>query len=358
MGEPSDTIHATGVPDSLDVETLKAAFEPYGEIKTCKLIKGLPGNMAAMIQFGTVEEATFCVDNLNEQILFEDCGLTHIKFSSKQQPQIAKPVVKIPVKPVAKPALAKPAVAKPAVAKPAFVKPAVAKPAGAAPVGVVSAQPGVKPGLIKSTPLRSAASAESGVVRPGLIKATPLKGKAVAVSAAKPVVRPAALVQAATIKPVAQLAFKPVAQVPKAASARVSPYGAAPGVVDMRGGYGAVKAATAGAVVSAASLKKELQASGRLLGGGNKEWDPAGELFVGSLPPDMTDQDMYEIFSTFGAIPVRGVKAMKLKDGVGTGVGYVNFINPAHAQLAISYLNGHMMPNGKTLQVRLKTDRA
>jgi len=357
MGEPGDTIHATGVPDSLDEETLKAAFEPYGEIKTCKLIKGLPGNMAAVIQFGTVEEATFCVDNLNEQILFEDCGLTHIKFFSKQQPQIAKPVVKIPAKPVVKPAVAKPAFVKPAVAKPAVV----AKPAGAAPVGVVSAQPGVKPGLIKSTPLRSApsaASAESGVVRPGLIKATPLKGKAVAVSAAKPVVRPAALVQAATIKPVAQSAFKPVAQVPKAASARVSPYGAAPGVVDLRGGYGAVKAASAGAVVNAASLKKELQASGRLLGGGNKEWDPAGELFVGSLPPDMTDQDMYEIFSTFGAIPVRGVKAMKLKDGVGTGVGYVNFVNPAHAQLAISYLNGHMMPNGKMLQVRLKTGRA
>jgi len=78
------------------------------------------------------------------------------------------------------------------------------------------------------------------------------------------------------------------------------------------------------------------------------------ELYVGGLPPDTTDGDLYEIFATFGAIPPRGVKAMLSPEGQCTGIGFVNFINLEDAQKACEMLNGTMLPNGQWMKVNLK----
>jgi len=80
-----------------------------------------------------------------------------------------------------------------------------------------------------------------------------------------------------------------------------------------------------------------------------------GAVFVGGLPPGATDLDLYEIFSPFGAIPPRGVKVMKAGGGVCSGIGFVDYIDPACAQAAIAALNGYQAPDGTTLAVRLKT---
>merc|ERR1719436_1189987 len=71
-------------------------------------------------------------------------------------------------------------------------------------------------------------------------------------------------------------------------------------------------------------FRKDLQAEGVLPGG--KWQNDDGALHIGSLPPDTTDKDLYEIFAPFGAIPSRGVRAMTNPDGTCTGVAFVNYI--------------------------------
>lgn len=88
---------------------------------------------------------------------------------------------------------------------------------------------------------------------------------------------------------------------------------------------------------------------------GNQWSNDEGAVFVGGLPPGATDLDLYEIFSPFGAIPPRGVKVMKSGGGTCSGIGFVDFIDPACAQAACATLNGYQAPDGITLQVRLKT---
>lgn len=106
----------------------------------------------------------------------------------------------------------------------------------------------------------------------------------------------------------------------------------------------------------AKGLKKGLQEAGVLPGG---KWsNDENALFVGGLPSDMTDLDLYAIFSPFGAIPYRGVRAMTHQDGMGKGTckgfGFVNFISNDSAVQAISTLNGLEPSEGCTLQVMVK----
>eukprot|EP00747_Dinoflagellata_sp_TGD_P163911 gnl/TRDRNA2_/TRDRNA2_183123_c0_seq1.p1 gnl/TRDRNA2_/TRDRNA2_183123_c0~~gnl/TRDRNA2_/TRDRNA2_183123_c0_seq1.p1 ORF type:complete len:158 (+),score=36.39 gnl/TRDRNA2_/TRDRNA2_183123_c0_seq1:84-557(+) len=90
-------------------------------------------------------------------------------------------------------------------------------------------------------------------------------------------------------------------------------------------------------------------------GGGRWENDDS-TLFVGGLPSDTTDLDMYNIFAPFGAIAPRGATAMKDKENASkcTGIGFVNYMEVAHAQHAIQKLNGTMMSDGSTLSVKIK----
>mmetsp|Transcript_106732 Transcript_106732/g.166696 ORF Transcript_106732/g.166696 Transcript_106732/m.166696 type:complete len:271 (+) Transcript_106732:36-848(+) len=80
------------------------------------------------------------------------------------------------------------------------------------------------------------------------------------------------------------------------------------------------------------------------LPGGEKYENNEGALFVGALPPDTTDMDLYKIFSPFGAIAPQGVRAMQWWDtGACKGYGFVNFLDPLAAQTAISTLHGTQM---------------
>merc|ERR1712185_763369 len=71
------------------------------------------------------------------------------------------------------------------------------------------------------------------------------------------------------------------------------------------------------------------------LPGGNFKHDaPGTALYLANLPHDTTEEDLYTIFATFGAIPPRGVKVMPGMPGQRT-YGFCNFINPAHAEFAM-----------------------
>lgn len=69
MAEPSDHVIIGDLPADFDEEQLKTNFEAYGTIKWCKLFGGKGGGpKSAMIEFGSVEEATWLVENLNGNV--------------------------------------------------------------------------------------------------------------------------------------------------------------------------------------------------------------------------------------------------------------------------------------------------
>eukprot|EP00933_Yihiella_yeosuensis_P032048 TRINITY_DN25632_c0_g1_i1.p1 TRINITY_DN25632_c0_g1~~TRINITY_DN25632_c0_g1_i1.p1 ORF type:complete len:176 (-),score=50.34 TRINITY_DN25632_c0_g1_i1:186-713(-) len=95
----------------------------------------------------------------------------------------------------------------------------------------------------------------------------------------------------------------------------------------------------------------------QVLPGGVGRWDndESKTLFVGGLPEDMTDLEMYTIFAPFGAIAPRGANAMKNKEtGKCTGIGFVNYIETASAQSAIRTLHGVQFSDGSWLTVKKK----
>lgn len=99
-------------------------------------------------------------------------------------------------------------------------------------------------------------------------------------------------------------------------------------------------------------LKKGLQVAEALPGG---KWsNDAGALWIGGLPHDTTDVDLYHIFSPFGSIPSGGVRAMLHEDGSCKGFGFVNYIDPKVAQTVINTLDGTQMPDGSMLEVKQK----
>jgi len=99
-------------------------------------------------------------------------------------------------------------------------------------------------------------------------------------------------------------------------------------------------------------LKKGLQIAEALPGG--KWTNDAGALWIGGLPHDTTDLDMYHIFAPFGSIPSGGVRAMLNEDSSCKGFGFVNYLDPAVAQTVITTLNGTQMPDGCILEVKQK----
>jgi RNA recognition motif-containing protein len=78
-------------------------------------------------------------------------------------------------------------------------------------------------------------------------------------------------------------------------------------------------------------------------------------LFVGNLPNDTTDVDLFRLFCPFGAIAASGVKAMLFDDGSCKGFGFVDYSDPAAAAGAVMALNGFALPDGSAINVSIKS---
>lgn len=99
---------------------------------------------------------------------------------------------------------------------------------------------------------------------------------------------------------------------------------------------------------------KGLTKQGLLPGG--KWTNDDNTLFVSGLGRDCTNEDLYQIFSPFGALAPEGVRAMTDQEtGACKGFGFVNFIDPSAAPLAIMTLGGQQLPDGNQLQVSVKS---
>lgn len=93
------------------------------------------------------------------------------------------------------------------------------------------------------------------------------------------------------------------------------------------------------------------------LPGGKTFTNDEGCIFVGGLPSDCTDYHLYRMFSSFGPISPKGIRAMKVPGSDQCkGFGFVNYLVPASAQVAIQTMNGMLMPDGRALKVTAKGD--
>lgn len=104
-----------------------------------------------------------------------------------------------------------------------------------------------------------------------------------------------------------------------------------------------------------------LEASGQLPGGSTFVNDD-GCIFIAGLPRDCEDIHLYRIFSPFGPIYPKGVRACRWQKGSQKGFGcrgygFVNFLAAESAQAAIVTLNGAILPDGTTLKVEVKCDK-
>jgi len=82
------------------------------------------------------------------------------------------------------------------------------------------------------------------------------------------------------------------------------------------------------------------------------------QVFVGNLPPDTKDEDLYGLFAPFGAIAPTGVKAMMNPDGTCKGYGFVDFLSNESALNAVTVLSSLQTWDGGKLQLNLKTQKA
>jgi len=104
-------------------------------------------------------------------------------------------------------------------------------------------------------------------------------------------------------------------------------------------------------------LKTGLQSSGALTPGqaGKGQRSEAQQLCISGLPTDTKDKDLYDLFGPFGAIPMKGVKAMLGPDGRCTGIGFVDYLDAACVANAVNALNGTVLPDGTQLHLHQKS---
>lgn len=77
-------------------------------------------------------------------------------------------------------------------------------------------------------------------------------------------------------------------------------------------------------------------------------------LYISGLPPDCDDFMLYRLFSPFGAIAPKGVKAMKHPDGTCKGFGFVNYVHTDSVHVASLTLHDTPKSNGQTLKIQPK----
>jgi predicted RNA-binding Zn-ribbon protein involved in translation (DUF1610 family) len=109
-----------------------------------------------------------------------------------------------------------------------------------------------------------------------------------------------------------------------------------------------------GALCSMAEFIQDLVRGG--LPGGDFDYEK-NTLYVGGLPPDCKNRNLYEIFATFGPMPPRGARAQLNTTGDCAGFGHVNFLESSAADMAILALNGIQLADGQQLEVRWKNDK-
>eukprot|EP00928_Gymnodinium_smaydae_P044946 TRINITY_DN2_c0_g1_i1.p1 TRINITY_DN2_c0_g1~~TRINITY_DN2_c0_g1_i1.p1 ORF type:complete len:475 (+),score=124.34 TRINITY_DN2_c0_g1_i1:67-1491(+) len=356
---PSEHLFIGDLPRDIDENRLKAVFGPYGTVQSAKIVKGGGANglPAAVMTFGTLSEAQWIVDNLNGNI---PQGLAEpIQVRFKQQSRKGK-----------------------------------GDGYGDWNSWQGDWQEGWKGGASSVAPPAPSVPSESVFVGDLPVDMTDQRLRQVfdaygTISSHKMVPpgqggKAAAIITFATTDQAKWLVDNLNGNIPQGLSEpikvrfkeqkgagkgsgyqeRSAPYDSGKGYEKGKGGYDGGKGKYDGGKgydygwesgASGCSIKmlvEGLFASGAMPG--EKKQNSENTLFVGGLPYDTTDGDMYKLFSPFGAIEAFGVRAMPGDMNPCRGFGFVSFQDSTAAQVAINTLNGKTTPDGKELKVSIK----
>lgn len=306
MAAPSDSVIFEDLPLDTDDETLHGVFGAYGLLKSAQFLPASPitGKRSAVVQYETAEDAKWIVDNLNGNV---PQGLSE------------------PIKCMYKPSL-----------------PTTFKGKGQA-FGNHGGREGCKGGGKEG----GKDGGKEGMESKGMCKG---KGKPDDMRAGRPgpYELPAPPALPALPAPPAPLPGK--AQTIGSAAGMLAPRAPlanpcpSPAVPPVPPGKTSIK-----------TLVEGILDSGALPGGVKYSNDP-NTLFIGGLPRDTTDLELYQIFAPFGAVAPKGILAMR-GGGPGPnckGYGFVNYMTAQAADKAINTLHGTTMPGGAVLRVMPK----
>lgn len=108
-----------------------------------------------------------------------------------------------------------------------------------------------------------------------------------------------------------------------------------------------------GEVLDCDSFVSLIYRSGALPGGQMYSSEEA-TIYVGGLPVDITDFQLYKMFSPYGAI--HSCAAQKTEDS--TSIAVINYLDPLSADAAITAYNGMQLPDGSKLEVTTQSAAA
>lgn len=308
MAAPSDSVIFEDLPLNADDETLNGVFGAYGLLKSAQFLPASPitGKRSAVVQYETAEDAKWIVDNLNGNV---PQGLSE------------------PIKCMYKPSL------------PTTFK-GKGHPFGNhgnQAFGNQAGKEGCKGGGKEGGKDGGKDGGKEGMESKGKGKGKPddmRAGRPGPYELPAPAALPAPLPGKTIGSAAGMLA-------PRAPLANPCP---SPAVPPVPPGKTSIKTLVEGILDSGA------------LPGGVKYSNDQNTLFIGGLPRDTTDLELYQIFAPFGAVAPKGILAMR-GGGPGPnckGYGFVNYMSAQAAEKAINTLHGTTMPGGAVLRVMPK----
>jgi len=342
MGDLSDNLYIQGFPVNIDEESLKHIFSAYGNVMQCKVLPTPPGGNAkgaALVRFASVDEATWIVDHVNGNIPH---GLTE------------SVVVRYANQPGGK---GKPSASSGDDGKSRAAPYSGESKSSTAPEPNDNLYVTGLPLSLDNDLLRQFFAAYGSV---GQCKVLPSRPNATGSVA---LVRFTSIAEATKVKtkldgtvpeghqePLrlkyasSQMRDKESEAAPKAgAPGSVPP--PPPGKTQGRGQF------------SIKILLTGFENAGSMPAGSGFAADERA-VYVAGLPGDCEDIHLYQLFSPFGPIAPKGIRAMRNTDGSCKGFGFVNYLLPESAQAAISTFNGCELPDGSILKASIKRDKS
>lgn len=354
---PSDNVFIGDLPVEFDKQQLQDVFEAYGTVVDCRHLppKNEGAKSSALLRFGSVAEAQWLVDNLNGNLaegLEEPIIVRFANSPSAKGDKGDKGWGKGGDKGKSAPAWSAPA-------------------AGGAPGRSDNLWIGDLPSDFTQEQLTEVFTAYGTVVQ---CRVLPVKQEGSPLCA---MVRFSSVDEASWIVDnlngnIAEGMDTPIAvrhanqgkqdggswgkaAAAEAPSKGASPYGKGGYKAPAKGGKGVGKD---GMPESAASLCKGLFKGGVFGDQGKSKTPDECVCYVSNLPHDMTDIDLYKVFSPYGSIPPNGVKVMTDQStGFCDGRGFVDFNHPEEAATAVLALNEFVTQDGSFISVSTKTKR-
>jgi len=341
---PSDNLYVTGMPSEISQEQVVQIFSGYGTVVSSKLLGAKDGNAAALIRYVSVAEASKVKEMLNGNIPEGLSAPITIRFADQKDPSGGKG-------------------------------------GGFAPMGKGPGQQAPPSDNLYITGLPEQCGPQDLSTLFGAF-GTVVSSKVLGVKFGKA----AAMVRFSSVEEASQVKANMDGQVPPGCEEGIkinfadsaenraqrkggkgddmmamAMFGGGGGgwapefAGGGKGGFGGGGKGKGKDGVDMNAILKAFEESGGLPGSVDKENQIA--LYISGLPPNCEDVHLYRLFSPFGPIAAKGVRAMMWPDGSCKGFGFVNYLDVMAANAAIESVNGAVLPNGTVMKVSMKLDK-